>query len=193
MVKTEVPEMMISGSVGLNVYNGLAVGALSPSFQRLTLSPELSFREMEELLARIPNRPDLEVLVQGNVEAMVAENCLLSSALGCDVVAGAGEAFWGIEDETGRVFPVRRDGECRTHVQNAVELSLIDEVPKIVDLGVEAMAIDARSRTACYARRMAEIYGEAVEEGDLDRLKREAREISLGGITKGAFLRGRNE
>jgi putative protease len=192
--RAEVPKMRVSGSVGLNVWNGLAVEALAPSFQRLTLSPELSVREMEELLAALPNRPDLEVLVQGNVEAMVAENCLLSSALGCDVVAGAGgEAFWGIEDETGRVFPVRRDGDCRTHIYNAVELSLIDEVPKIVDLGVESIAIDARGRKAEYARRMAEIYGEALEEGDLDRLKGEVREISLGGITKGAFLRRRNE
>jgi putative protease len=193
MVMFEVPEIRVSGSVGLNVWNGLAVEMLAPKFSRLTLSPELSAREMEELLAALPSRPDLEVLVQGNVEAMVAENCLLSSALGCDVVAREGKAFWGIEDETGRVFPVRRDGECRTHVYNAVELSLIDEVPKIVDLGVESIAIDARSRTAGYARRMAEIYGEALDGGDLDHLKREAREISLGGITKGAFLRGRNE
>jgi putative protease len=66
-------------------------------------------------------------------------------------------------------------------------------VPKIVDLGVESIAIDARGRKAEYARRMAEIYGEALEEGDLDRLKGEVREISLGGITKGAFLRRRNE
>ncbi len=193
MVKTEVPEMKVSGSVGLNVWNSLAVEALAPSFQRLTLSPELSFREMAELLAALPNRPDLEVLVQGNVEAMVAENCLLSSALRCDVVAGAGEVFWGIEDETGRIFPVRMDGDCRTHVYNAVELSLIDEVPKIADLGFESIAIDGRGRTAGYARLMAEIYGQALEGDDLDRLKGEAREISLGGITKGAFLRGRNK
>jgi putative protease len=193
MVKAEVPEMMVSGSVGLNVWNGLAVETLAPPFNRLTLSPELSYQEMEELLAAVPNRPDLEVLVQGNVEAMVAENCLLSSALGCDVVARAEKAFWGIEDGTGRIFPVRKDGECRTHVYNAVELSLIDEVQNIVNLGIESIAIDARGRTAGYAKKMAEIYGEALEGEDLDRLKREAREISLGGITKGAFLRGRNE
>ncbi len=195
-VKARVPEMRVSGSFGLNVWNSLAVELLAPEFCRLTLSPELSYQEMVELSVRarsISNRPDLEVLVQGNVEAMVAENCLLSSALGCDVAVREGDAFWGIEDETGRVFPVRRDGECRTHVYNAVEFSLIDEAPKLADLGVESIAIDARGRTARYAQRMAEIYGEALEGGDLDRLKREAREMSLGGITKGAFLRGRKE
>jgi len=197
-VRAQVPDIRISGSVGLNVWNSLAVEALVSSFQRLTLSPELSAREVEELAARsqsISNRPDLEVLVQGNTEAMVAENCLLSSALGCESVAGSGEVFWGIEDETGRVFPVRRDGECRTHIFNAVELSLIDQVPKLAGMGIESIAIDARGRTAKYARKMAEIYSDALagEGGDLDRLKREARKISMGGTTGGAFLRGRGE
>ncbi len=195
-VRATVPDVRISGSVGLNVWNSLAVEALAPKFCRLTLSPELSAQEMEEMAARsqsISSRPDLEVVVQGCIEAMVAENCLLSSALTCEYVAKSGEAFSGIEDETGRVFPVRRDGECRTHVFNAVELSLIDQVPKLVEMGIESLAIDARGRTGRYAQKMAEIYKEALEGGDLDRLKREARQMSLGGITKGAFLRGRKE
>jgi len=195
-VRAQAPDMRISGSVGLNVWNSLAVEALAPKFCRLALSPELSAREMEELAARsqsISNRPALEVVVQGCIEAMVAENCLLSSALGCETVAGSGEAFWGIEDETGRVFPVRRDGECRTHVFNAVELSLIDQVPKLAEMGIGSLAIDARGKTGRYAQKMAEIYKEALEGGDLDRLKREARQMSMGGMTKGAFLRGRKE
>jgi len=195
-VKAEVSEMRVSGSVGLNVWNSLTVEALASSFRRLTLSPELSAREMEKMASRsqsIPNLPDLEVVVQGSVEAMVAENCLISSALGCESVAKSGEAFWGIEDETRRVFPVRRDGECRTHVFNAVELSLIDQVPKLAEMGIGSFAIDARGRTGKYAQKMAEIYNEALEGGDLDRLKREARQMSLGGTTKGAFIRGRRE
>jgi putative protease len=190
------PEVRVSGSSGLNLWNSLAVEALSARFSRLALSPELSAPEVEDLVARsrlIPNRPDLEVLVQGNVEAMVAEDCLLSSFLGCETVASSGDDFWGIEDGTGRVFPVRRDGECRTHVYNAVELSLVDQVPALADLGISSIAIDARGKSRDYARRMAEIYGEAVDGGDLSRLKGEAKEISLGGTTGGAFLRGRRE
>ncbi|MDF0590705.1 U32 family peptidase [Candidatus Methanocrinis natronophilus] len=195
-VAAVAPEMRVSGSFGLNIWNSIAVEALSARFSRLALSPELSAPEVEELVVRsrlIPNRPDLEVLVQGNVEAMVAEDCLLSSALGCDEAATSGADFWGIRDETGRVFPVRRDGECRTRVYNAVELSLVDQVPALADMGVSSIAVDARGRTRDYARRMAEIFGEAVGGGDLSRLKGQAMEISLGGTTGGAFLRGRRE
>jgi len=195
-VKGARPDMRVSASVGLNVWNSLSVELLAPELSRLTLSPELSAREVEDLsavAASILDPPDLEVLVQGNVEAMVAENCLLSSAPGCEEVAASGDAFWGIEDETGRVFPVRADGEGRTHVQNAVELSLLDQLPKLAGLGVSSIAIDARGRTAEYARRIVEIYDQGLKGGDLDRLRREAREISLGGTTGGAFLRGRRE
>jgi len=195
-VAAVAPEMRVSGSFGLNLWNSSAVEALSQRLCRLALSAELSAPEVEELVIRsrsIPNRPDLEVLVQGNVEAMVAEDCLLSSALGCETAASSGDDFWGIEDETGRVFPLRRDGECRTHIYNAVELSLVDQAPRLIDLGISSLAIDGRGRTAKYARRMAEIYGEAVEGGDLQRLKGEAMAISLGGATGGAFLRGRRE
>ena len=194
-VASMVPDMRVSGSSGLNIWNSLAAEVLAPRFSRLALSPELSAPEVAELVVRsrrIPNRPDLEVLVQGNVEAMVAEDCLLSSALGCDL-ATYGDDFWGIGDETGRIFPIRRDGECRTRVYNAVELSLVDQVPALAELGISSIAIDARGRTREYARRMAQIYSEAVEGGDLSRLKGEAKEISLGGTTGGAFLRGRRE
>ncbi|MCR3883282.1 U32 family peptidase [Methanotrichaceae archaeon M04Ac] len=195
-VAAVAPEMRVSGSFGLNLWNSSAVEALSPRLCRLALSAELSAPEVEELVIRsrsISNRSELEVLVQGNVEAMVAEDCLLSSALGCETAAPYGDDFWGIEDETGRVFPLRRDGECRTHIYNAVELSLVDQAPRLIDLGISSLAIDGRGRTAKYARRMAEIYGEAVEGGDLQRLKGEAMAISLGGATGGAFLRGRRE
>ena len=110
-VKEGRPDMRVSASVGLNVWNSLAVELLAPELSRLTLSPELSAREVEELCGRARSTsepPDLEVLVQGNVEAMVAENCLLSSAPGCEEVAASGDPFWGIEDETGRVFPAPR-------------------------------------------------------------------------------------
>ncbi|UEC42030.1 MAG: Peptidase family U32 [Methanothrix sp.] len=195
-VAAVAPEMRVSGSFGLNVWNSLAVESLSTRFCRLALSPELSASEVAELVVRsrlIPNRPDLEVLVQGNLEAMVAEDCLLSSALGCDEATTYGADFWGIRDETGRVFPVRRDGECRTRVYNAVELSLVDQVPALARLGISSIAVDARGRTRDYARRMAEIFGEAVGGGDLAWLKEEAKEISLGGTTGGAYLRGRRE
>ncbi|HII05855.1 MAG TPA: hypothetical protein HA349_00630, partial [Methanotrichaceae archaeon] len=62
-VRAQAPNVRISGSVGLNVWNSLTVEALSSSFQRLTLSPELSAREMEKMAARsqsIANPPDLE-------------------------------------------------------------------------------------------------------------------------------------
>ncbi len=194
-VLSEVPQMALSGSMSLNVWNHLTVWQLS-QFRRLTLSPELSSNQLSELIARARRRdvPELEIIVQGNLEAMVTEDCL--------PCLGKGKAeFWGLQDFK-RVFPLYLDDDSRTHIQNSVETCLIDYMPRLFQIGLDGLAVDARGRTEKYAREMTEIYlraieltekGEASLEKDLAALKDEARIRSLGGITTGHFLKGLKE
>jgi len=191
------PRMQIFGSAGLNVWNRLSVRELGPQFRRLTLSPELSGPDLATLVAgarSLLKTPELEILVQGNLEAMVTEDCLP-----CIVSGRQTEPFFGIRDRKDRVFPLRLDGERRTYIANAVETCLIDYLPEIIDLGCDSVAIDARGRSRRYAREMSELYrhaaAEAVHPGEeskraLARLKGEAKRRSLGGITAGYYLRG---
>jgi putative protease len=132
--------------------------------------------------------PLLEVLVQGNIEAMVTEDRLAATV--------SDGRFLGLRDRRNRVFPLRCDSESRTYIANAVETCLIDHLPRIVGMGIDAVAIDARGRGARYAGDMARLYLtgiEAVGRGDqgmLDVLKNEVKERALGGITGGHFVRG---
>jgi putative protease len=96
---------------------------------------------------------------------------------------------------------VRSDDDGRTHIFNSAETSLVDYMPRIFQLGLD-VAVDARGRTESYAQKMAEIYQQAIGltqkgghdlEKDLLELKEEVRAISLGGITRGHFLRGLKE
>ncbi|MFB3764279.1 MAG: DUF3656 domain-containing protein [Methanotrichaceae archaeon] len=190
-VLSEVPEMAISGSMSLNVWNRLTVWQLS-QFERLTLSPELSLKQLSELVAgaRLRSIPDLELIVQGNLEVMVTEDCLPCLAKGV-------AQFWGLQDFK-RIFPLRIDDESRTHIFNSVETCLIDYMPKIFEIGLDGIAIDARGRTAKFTKEMAELYTRAIElteKGgeDLGSLKEEARQRSLGGITSGHLLKGLKE
>ena len=69
----------IYGGMGLNVCNHLSVQALSPPLSLLTLSPELSARQMAAAVSAsrlLPERPHLELVVQGSLEVMVAEDCI---------------------------------------------------------------------------------------------------------------------
>jgi putative protease len=193
------PGLKLCGSAGLNVWNHLSVRELEPIFQRLTLSPELSLVQLADLISgsRSRNIPTLELMVQGNLEVAVAEDCLLSPG---DDEGPEDDLIWGLQDWK-RIFPVRADDDGRTHIFNSAETCLVDHMPRILQLGLD-IAVDARGRTGSYARMMAEIYQQAIlmtqkGGGDLEKdllaLKEEARAISLGGITRGHFRRGLKE
>jgi putative protease len=192
---------MLSGGTGLNLFNHWSLSTLLPRFSLLSLSPELSLREIAVLTGRVKRDtvPEFEILVQGSLEVMVAEDNLIPllapGKYGSWQNRG-GPAF-GLRDSTGRIFPVTRDSECRTRIQNAVELCLIDHLPSLAGAGITSVAIDARGRGPAYARDMIRIYREAAEEvqsgtggKNFAALKNEAKKRSRGGITAGPLLHG---
>ncbi|HUI39997.1 MAG TPA: DUF3656 domain-containing protein [Methanothrix sp.] len=182
------------GASGLNVWNHLAVGQLVPPFELLTLSPELSAEQLASTVARSRLLSScaavtFELVVQGSLEVMVSEDCL--------PLPGKAE-FWGLQDFR-RVFPLRLDDDSRTHVYNSAETCLVDFMPRIFEIGLDGIAVDARGRTGKYAREMTEIYARAIDltkkrseslRDDLAALKEEARRRSIGGITIGHFVKG---
>jgi putative protease len=126
---------------------------------------------------------------------MVSEDDLLSE---CQARPDL-RTFYGLLDETNRMFPVYRDAQGRTHISNAVETCLVDHLPFVAGLGLDWVAIDARRRGAHYAGDMTLEYREALEAlktGDnpgelkkcLLRIKERIKRMSMGGITTGALL-----
>jgi putative protease len=136
----------------------------------------------------------MELIVQGNLEVMVAEDCmpLLAKAIYDP------KEFWGLQDMR-RIFPLRLDDDHRTHIFNSAETCLLDQMPEIFAIGLDGVALDARGRTREYASEMTETYRRAIdltEKGsdtlhrDLESLKESIRPLTLGGITHGHFLKG---
>jgi putative protease len=193
-----MPKMPLSGSFGLNVWNHRTVKQLTPLFKRLTLSPELSSDQLAELVAkvRLKHALEMELMVQGNLEVMITEDCLPCVAY--KDVTRSESSFWGLQDFK-RLFPLWLDNDSRTHILNAAETCLVNFMPRLFEIGLDGIAIDARGRTGKYAREMSLVYQEAIDltekggatlERDLESLKEKARAISLGGITTGHFIKG---
>ncbi len=185
--------LRLAGASGLNICNHLAAAALFPQVERLTLSAELSARQIQEL-ASWKAGPALELVVQGNLEVMVAEDCIPGRVKG----GYDPGLFWGLQDMR-RVFPLRQDEENRTHIYNSAETCLLDLMPQVFAAGLEGVAVDARGKTELYARRMAESYEKAIQltakggtglAEELEQLKEEIRPLTLGGITYGHFVKG---
>jgi putative protease len=203
-IKEKMPEMPIYGGSGLNVWNHLTAQALAPQFCWLTLSPELSSRQLAHTasaLRALPGRdstPQLELVVQGSLEVMVAEDCIPPLAQ----EKTDRERFWGLQDFK-HIFPLRLDDWGRTHIFNSAETCLIDLMSNIFRIGLDSIAVDARGRTEKYAREMTEAYLRAVDvtaaglpkgdgplKEDLQELKERIRPLALGAITYGHFIKG---
>jgi U32 family peptidase len=214
-IKTQNNKIEIYGSTGLNVWNHLIAEQLSktsndPSknpgitFKSLTVSPELSKNEIKRLIStsHTKNIPtSFELVVQGNIESMVTEDCLPlinPKSNGLKTMHDTKKEFIGIIDAKKRVFPVNTDYNGRTHILNAVELCLVDYMPSILRMGINSVVIDARGKPPSYALEMAAIYSNAVEKTEkgnelkktLNMLKNNVKKISTGGITTGNFIRG---
>jgi len=191
IVRQELPEIPIYGSVGLNVFNHMTVSALSGTFCSLTISQELSEKEISACIALSPDKPALEYIVQGLAELMVTEDCPLYSLKHCGACARGRHL---LRDDDGRFFPVVPDGECKTHILNSAETCLIDALPSLIRMGIGSVAIDARHRDEGYAEEISRIYSMALRnalsgEVPADLIK-QAKDLSYGGITAGHFRRG---
>jgi putative protease len=134
-VKSIVPQLSIAGSYGLNVWNHCTIKALQNLFDRITLSPELSYSNIKVLsagLSRTASAPILEFIVQGNLEVMVSENCILPLKEKYIQEAGGSMQYLrdvGLIDQKQRLFPITIDEFNRTHIYNSVETCLIDHLP----------------------------------------------------------------
>jgi len=191
------PDVHLLGAGGLNVCNHLTVQALAPPLELLTLSPELSFRQLAGTVAAVRLQSKvvkMELIVQGSLEVMVAEDCM---PLPGKAVYDSKE-FWGLQDMR-RIFPLRLDDDHRTHIFNSAETCLLDQMPEIFAIGLDGIALDARGRTREYASEMTVAYRKAIdltEKGcetlrrDLEILKEAIRPLTLGGITHGHFQKG---
>lgn len=193
---------------GLPVYTDLAFNVFNPytaaylarqGVAQVALSPELTLEQVAELV-RIGGFV-AEVLVQGRVELMVSRYCALGGLLGG---LAAGKNCPGpcrgrrcaLKDRMGVLFPLEVDQFCRMHLFNSRDLCLVDDVPRLVEIGVGAVRIDARGRGPEYARVTVKAYRRAVELAlagkaeQLLKLRDLLRQYSPGGLTKGHFYRG---
>ena len=199
-IKNVIPDINLSGSAGLNIWNRYSILMLSKIFNTVTPSAELSVKELKGVisssrLSGIQTR--YELVVQGNVDTVISKDCLLSIAPKREIENPENQ-FWGIQDEKRHIFPIKIDSEGHTHILNSVELCLVDHLPKITKIGVDIVVVDLRNKTYDYAMKMTSIYAKGLEYIEMDvntakkfnQLKSEIKLISTGGITTGNFLTG---
>ncbi len=221
LVRERWPEMPIHLSVQANTVNHAAVRFWAGvGIRRVILSRELSLEEIAEIRQACPDT-ELEVFVHGALCVAYSGRCLLSGYFNhrdpnqgtCTnscrwdykVKAaeenGAGDAIplnqrvWLLEEGTrpGQLMPVEED-EHGTYVLNSKDLRAIEHVGRLVEIGVDSLKIEGRTKSPYYVARACQAYRRAIDDAmagkPLDAsLVRGLESLANRGYTGGFFQR----
>ena len=228
LVRERWPEVPIHLSVQANTMNYAAVRFWKKlGVSRVILSRELSLNEVAEIRQECPDM-ELEVFVHGALCIAYSGRCLLSGYFNhrdanqgsctnsCrwgyklhatedtadgDVVPAVEPTHqaWLLEEgqRGGELMPVEED-EHGTYVLNSKDLRAIEHVQRLVDIGVDSLKIEGRTKSPYYAARTAQSYRRAIDDAvagrPLDkRLIEELDGLANRGYTDGFFMRNKDK
>ena len=183
-VRERWPGLPIHLSVQANTMNWAAVDFWrSVGVSRVILSRELSLEEIAEIRQRCPEM-ELEVFVHGALCIAYSGRCLLSGYFNhrdanqgsctnaCRWEYGVAPAAEDEErgvvmiEESGRPgesMPMEED-EHGTYIMNSKDLRAVEHVQRLVEIGVDSLKIEGRTKSPYYAARTAQVYRRAIDD-----------------------------
>lgn len=146
-------QMTITSPEGLALMNRLGL-------DRAVLARELSLRELE----RFRDQPvPLEVFVHGALCVAYSGQCLTSESLG-QRSANRGECAQACR----MPYQLVVDGELkelgdRRYLLSPQDLAAVEEIPRLIDLGVASFKIEGRLKSAEYVAAVTRVYRKAID------------------------------
>jgi putative protease len=177
MVRDNFPGLKIHASTQMNIASARAVNLLSKQgISRVVLARELSLDEIRDL--RGQTNMELEVFVHGALCVGASGLCLFSSYL------GGKSANRGMCTQACRRF--YRQDEGGGYYFSPSDLQLLERIPLLADLGINAFKIEGRMKSAEYVGAVVSAYRRVIDGLSGDREK----SIQEGlNILKGDFAR----
>ena len=222
LVREKWPEMPVHLSVQANTTNAAAVKFWQQiGLTRIILSRELSLDEVEEIRQAAPDM-ELEVFVHGALCIAYSGRCLLSGyfnhrdanqgactntcrweyKLG-DSTASAGgirrhpaaDEMYLLEESQrpGELMPIFED-EHGTYIMNSKDLRAVEHIQHLVEIGIDSLKIEGRTKSHYYAARTTQIYRRAIDDAVAGRpfnpeLMGELENLASRGYTDGFYQR----
>ena len=220
LVRERWPEMPIHLSVQANTVNFAAVRFWRKlGVSRIILSRELSLDEVADIRQECPDT-ELEVFVHGALCIAYSGRCLLSGYFNHrDPNQGTctNSCRWDYKVSTsdgqpvnfyqnpeqeilleekqrpGELMPIEED-EHGTYIMNSKDLRALEHVQRLVEIGVNSLKIEGRTKSPYYVARTAQVYRRAIDDAvagrPLDpRLLGELDGLANRGYTDGFYQR----
>ncbi|TVT46514.1 MAG: U32 family peptidase [Denitromonas halophila] len=190
LVRETWPEMEIHLSVQANTVNAAAVRFWKQAgVSRVILSRELSLDQIAEIRQACPDT-ELEVFVHGALCIAYSGRCLLSGYFNhrdpnqgsctnsCrwdfNVKPAAEDASGDVyvieerEKRQGSYMPIEED-EHGTYILNSKDLRAIEHVQRLVEIGIDSLKIEGRTKSPYYVARTCQTYRQAIDDAAAGR------------------------
>ena len=168
--------------------------------KRIILARELTIDEIKEIRENIPDDLELEVFVHGAICVSFSGRCLLSNYMtGRDANLGkcAQPCRWNYklmeEKRPGEFYPVYED-EMGTTILNAADMSMLEHLDKLKNIGVTNFKIEGRAKSMYYVSSVTSAYSQAKKQLLKDEyilpqwVKDEVYKVSNRNYTTGFFF-----
>jgi putative protease len=219
MVRETWPDQVIHLSVQANTVNWAAVRFWQKiGVDRVILSRELSLDEVAEIRQQCPDI-ELEVFVHGALCIAYSGRCLLSGYFNhrdpnqgsctnscrwdykvstsdgqpAQLLKQEQEILLEEKQRPGELMPIEED-EHGTYILNSKDLRAIEHVHRLVDIGIDSLKIEGRTKSPYYVARTTQAYRQAIDDAAAGKpldpeLLRELEGLANRGYTDGFYQR----
>jgi putative protease len=154
MVREHFPSLKLHASTQMNIASARGANALSKhGFSRVILARELDLDEIKAVRAN--TNMELEIFVHGALCISVSGLCLFSGYL------GGKSANRGMCTQACRRF--YRQGEEGGYYFSPGDLQLLEQIPDLVDAGVNSFKIEGRMKSAEYVGTVVSAYRRVID------------------------------
>lgn len=170
LIREVIPDAELHLSTQANMTNYVTAGFWhSQGVKRLVLARELTFDEIRDIRAEIPEEMELEAFVHGAMCISYSGRCLLSNFM-IDRDANRGQCAhpcrWKYklveEQRPGEYYPVEED-ERGTYILNSKDLCMLEHIPDIIEAGISSAKIEGRMKSVFYVATIVSAYRRAID------------------------------
>lgn len=168
--------------------------------KRMIMARELSKQQIKYIIDNKPEGMEVEIFIHGAICFSYSGRCFLSDFLaGRSANLGdcAQSCRWSYNlyaeerNNPGNLMPIEMD-ENSTSIFSSKDLCLINELPEIIEMGVDSMKIEGRLKTEYYLASIINVYRNAVDDyyespekfkNNLSKYINEIEKVKTRGLT----------
>ena len=140
--------------------------------KRVILARELNKEQIKYIMENKPKDMEVEMFIHGAICFAYSGRCFLSDFLSgrsanlgsCSQSCRWSYNLYAEEKNTpGEYMPIETN-EYGTSIFSSKDLCLINEIPEIVDMGIESLKIEGRLKTEYYIASVINVYRNAIDD-----------------------------